>query len=132
MLQDVVKIMRDCGAFYLATCDGDQARVRPFGSVMAYEDKIWFCTGNNKPVYDQLVAYPKVEICALQENGDWLRLCGKAVFSDDMGAKKAMFEADESLPEIYGSPEGKEFVVFYLDCLTAKLYHEEDAPKDML
>ena len=63
---------------------------------------------------------------------EWLRLCGKAVFVDDKAAKEAMFAADPALDAIYGTPENPEYVVFYLDGLTALLYPEEGEPTKLL
>lgn len=30
---EIQKVLKDCGAFFLATTDGDQPRVRPFGAL---------------------------------------------------------------------------------------------------
>ena len=32
-MNDVVKYLQECGTFYLATVEGDQPHVRPFGAV---------------------------------------------------------------------------------------------------
>lgn len=130
-MREIVSFLQDAGAFFLATDDGGQPRVRPFGSVMEFEGKLFFCTENTKAVYRQLAANPKCEICALKGE-EWLRLCGKAVFVDDKAAKEAMFVADSALDAIYGTPENPEYVVFYLDGLTALLYPEEGEPTKLL
>ncbi|WP_238861167.1 pyridoxamine 5'-phosphate oxidase family protein [Clostridium sp. YIM B02569] len=77
--------------------DGDQPRVRPFGAVMKYNDKLYFATNNTKSVFEQLVANPKVEISTTSPKGEWIRLTGKAVFDSSTEVKSAMLESVPSL-----------------------------------
>lgn len=115
MFQRTVDFLRDTQIFYIATVDGDQPRVRPFGVVIDLDGKLYFTTGNKKPVYRQLKVNPKCEISATNSKMEWIRLSGKAVFDSNLEAKKKAFELLPSLADIYGSPEGPELEVFYLE-----------------
>ena len=79
-MEEILKFLENNATFFLATEEGDQPRVRPFGFAMEFEGKLYLCTGNQKLVYAQLQRNPKVEICAMAASGEWLRLSGKAVF----------------------------------------------------
>ena len=61
--------IKDCADFananktaYLATCDGDQPRVRALGMWFADETGFYFHTGTVKSLSDQLQANPRVEV----------------------------------------------------------------------
>ena len=80
-IQDINDFLKKCDTYYLATVDGDQARVRPFGTCKLYEGKLYIQTGKIKPCSKQLAANPKAEICAFKD-GKWLRLAGELVNDD--------------------------------------------------
>ena len=112
-MNEVLEFLTSNPTFYLATIEGDQARVRPFGAVMKYEDKLYFATNNKKPVFKQLVANPKVEISTTSPKGEWIRLSGNAVVDSRSEVKTAMLEAVPSLKRMYKSDDNI-FEVFYL------------------
>jgi len=112
-MNEVLEFLTSNPTFYLATIEGDQARVRPFGAVMKYEDKLYFATNNTKPVFKQLVANPKVEISTTSPKFEWLRLSGNAVVDSRSEVKTAMLEAVPSLKTMYSSDDAI-FEVFYL------------------
>lgn len=113
----VTKFLNDCGAFYLATADGDQPRVRPFGAVSEFEGKLYFCTNNQKDVSRQMKQNPKVEICGFAGK-EWVRLTGRAIADPRREAKAAMLEANPGLNNMYNLDDGI-FEVFYLSDATA-------------
>ena len=112
-MNEVLDFLTSNSTFYLATIDGDQPRVRPFGAVMKYEDKLYFGTNNTKPVSKQLLANPKVEISTTSSKGEWIRLTGNAVIDSRREAKAAMLEAVPTLKNMYSSDDDI-FEVFYL------------------
>ncbi len=124
-MRDVVDALHKAQVFYLATVDGDgKPHVRPFGAVVRYDNRVWFCTGNQKPVYKQIKDNGSVEISAtLMDKGapEILRISGKAVIEDNQGAKDAMFEAMPQLKQMYAE-KMEQFAVFYLDAGAAKIY----------
>jgi uncharacterized pyridoxamine 5'-phosphate oxidase family protein len=117
MMDEVLKFLTDNPTFYLATIEGNEPKVRPFGFIMKHEGKLYFCTGNQKNVYRQLKANPNCEISTANANGEWIRLKGKVVFDDNLAAKKKVFELAPVLSNIYQGAEDPTFEVFYLtDC----------------
>ena len=112
-MKEVLEFLQEAGVFYLATAEGDQPHVRPFGFVMDCEGKLAFCTGNNKPVCKQLAANPKVEITAVDKDNNTLRICGTVKFDTTPETQKKALEVMPSLSNIYSVGDGK-FEIFYL------------------
>ena len=116
-MNDVVKYLQECGTFYLATVEGDQPHVRPFGAVCEFEGKLYIQTGKVKEVSKQIHANPKVEICAFK-NGEWLRVAGELVEDDRREARQSMLDAYPSLQKMYSADDGNT-EVFYFKNATA-------------
>lgn len=120
-MKKVLDYLKTCGAFYLATTDGDQPRVRPFGAVCEFEGKLYITTNNQKKVFAQMKKNPKIEISAMVK-GTWLRLEAEAVQDDRREAKEAMLEDNKaSLSKLYSIDDGI-FEVLYLKNATATIY----------
>jgi len=128
-MNEVSQFIQDCRTFFVATTDGDQPRVRPFGALIEWDGKIYFCTGNQKDFYKQCMNNPKVEICACASDGRWLRVSGKAVFENNIEVKKAFFEANPGVAAIYQSVDSPIFEVFYLRDAKAMFYSFTAAPR---
>lgn len=120
-MNEVIEFFKECGVFFVSTVDGDQPRVRPFSFAMEYEGKLCFGTSNQKPVYAQLIANPKVEISSSSKDGRWLRLSGKAVFCTTKEAKAQALEIMPMLKHMY-SVDDEIFEVFYLENAVANFY----------
>ena len=104
-MNEVYEFLKKCGTYYLATMDGDQPRVRPFGTVDIYDGCITIQTGRKKDVAKQMDANPKIEICAF--DGDtWLRLCGKAAADDSVEAVDHMLNSYPRLRAKYTPGDG--------------------------
>ena len=106
--------LKAAGTFYLATVDGDQPRVRPFGAVALFEDKLYITTGNGKAVFSQLMADPKIEISGMV-GGDWIRLSAVAVRDERREAKTAMLEQNPELRNLYNEDDGVMEVLYLTD-----------------
>ncbi len=119
-MNEVLEFLNDCGTFFIATVEGDQPRVRPFGFAMEHEGKICFATSNQKPVFQQLSANPKVEISA-SKNGQWLRLCGNAVSCTTLESKTKALEIMPNLKNMY-SAEDTIFEIFSLENAVASIF----------
>ena len=111
-MERTVKFLKDAGTYYLATMDGDQPRVRPFGTVHVFENKLYIQTGKVKDVSKQIHANPKVEICAFKD-GEWLRVAGELAEDDRREARQSMLDAYPSLQGMYSADDGNT-EVFYL------------------
>lgn len=116
-MKSVHKFLKDCGVFFLATEEGDQARVRPFGAMCIYNDRLYFVTANIKPVFAQMKKNPKVEICGSM-NGEWVRVTAEAVFDTTKETKAAFLKENPGLEGMYGG-EDSPMEVFYLKNATA-------------
>ena len=113
-MEEVYEFLKKCGAYYLATVDGDQPRVRPFGTYLIFEGKLYIQTGKVKDVSKQMMANPKVEICAF--SGDtWIRIEAKAVEDDRIEAKKAMLDAFPQLQQMYSADDDNTQVLYLKD-----------------
>ena len=112
MMERVVKFLKEAETYYLATVEGDQPRVRPFGTVNVFEGKLYIQTGKRKPVSAQIKSNPKVELCAFKD-GTWLRLAGTLVEDDRVEAKKAMLDAYPNLRAMYDENDGNTQVFFF-------------------
>ena len=116
-MERICNFLKEAGVYYLATVEGDQPRVRPFGTAIIYEGKLYIQTGKVKPVSKQLAANPKAEICAFKD-GTWLRVAGELVNDDSIEAKKSMLDAYENLRGMYDENDGNT-QVFYMQNLVA-------------
>jgi len=116
-MQKVYEFLKECKTYYLATVEGDQPRVRPFGTADLFEGKIYIQTGKKKPCFKQMIESPKVEICAFGA-GKWLRIAATVVNDDRVEAKAHMLDAHPSLKGMY-SAEDDNTAVLYLKDATA-------------
>ena len=111
-MERVCKFLKDAGVYYLATVEGDQPRVRPFGTAHIFEGRLYIQTGKVKPTSRQLLANPKAEISAFH-NGTWIRLAGQLVEDDRTEARKAMLDAYPNLRQMYHEDDGNTQVLYF-------------------
>jgi uncharacterized pyridoxamine 5'-phosphate oxidase family protein len=126
-MEEVYEFLKKCGTFYIATVDGDRPRVRPFGVVNIFEDKLYIQTGKVKNVSKQIEANPNVEICSFLD-GKWLRLEGKVIRDDRIEAKKSMLDANPMLKKMY-SAEDDNTEVLYFENAKATFYSFTSDPR---
>ena len=110
-MQKVCDFLKAAGAYYLATVEGDQPRVRPFGTAHIFEDKLYIQTGKSKAVSKQLAANPKAELCAFKD-GEWLRVSCELVEDDRVEARKSMLDAYPQLRGMYDENDGNTQVLY--------------------
>ena len=106
-MNEVVKYLKTCGTFYLATDEDGQPHVRPFGAVALYQNHVYLVTSNQKKVYRQLQANNRVELCGMHPDGTWMRIRGKVLWDDSKEAKIAMLEQNPDLKRLYQADDGK-------------------------
>jgi uncharacterized pyridoxamine 5'-phosphate oxidase family protein len=115
----VVKFLKDSKVFYIATIDGKQPRVRPFGAVLNIDGKVSICTGSAKNVYKQIKKNPKVEISAMTPDSKWIRLSGTLADITNEANRQKFFEASPGLKNIYSGDKEKEFTILSFKSATA-------------
>jgi len=126
-MKEVYEFLKKCGTYYLATIDGDQPRVRPFGTVDLFENRLYIQTGQVKKVSQQIKANPKIEICGMTE-GKWIRVEAIAVEDDQAEARRHILDAYPSLQKIYQA-DGGNTEVLYLKDATATISSFTEASK---
>ncbi len=126
-MKEVYDFLKKVGTYYLATVDGDQPRVRPFGTINIFEDKLYIQTGKAKDVSKQIQKNPKVEISAF-DGQVWLRLSGTLVRDDRVEPKKDMLEHFPDLKAMY-DPEDENTEVLYFKDATATFCSFTEAPR---
>ena len=105
-MNNIVEELRKTGIFYVATIDGNQARVRPFSSVTEFEGNLYLCTNNQKEVYKQIMLNPQIEICGMGKGGTWIRITGTAIRDDRDVVRKAMLEDPTGPSNLYTVGDG--------------------------
>ena len=110
-MKRVLDFLKKAETYYLATVEGDQPRVRPFGTIHEFEGKLYVQTGKIKPVSRQIATNPKVEICAFCE-GAWVRIACELVEDDRLEAKKSMLDAYPYLRGMYAEDDGNTQVLY--------------------
>ena len=111
-MERVCQFLKDAGVYYLATVEGDQPRVRPFGTAHIFDGKLYIQTGKVKPCSKQILANPKVEICAFHQ-GTWIRIAGTLKEDDRIEAKKSMLDAYPNLRGMYNENDDNTQVLYF-------------------
>ena len=126
-MQEIYDFLKKCGTYFLATTEGDQPRVRPFGTYLIFEGKLYIQTGKVKGVSKQMKKNPKIEICAF--SGDtWVRIAATAIEDDRLAPKQAMLDAYPQLQAMYKADDPNTQVL-YLKNATATFASFGGAPK---
>ncbi|MDR1558126.1 MAG: pyridoxamine 5'-phosphate oxidase family protein [Clostridiales bacterium] len=126
-MQAVNDFLKSAGTYYIATMDGDQPRVRPFGTVHIFEGKLYIQTGKKKDVAKQIAVNPKVEISGCDGN-KWIRVAAELVEDGRAEAQESMLDAYPNLRGMYAVNDGNT-AVYYLKNATATIYSFDGEPK---
>ena len=111
-MKEVYEFLKECGVFFIATEDGDQPRVRPFGALNIFEDKLYIQTGKIKNVSKQMKNNPKIEISSFL-NGKWIRLEAEVVEDNRREAKVSMLDANPELKGMYSADDDNTEVLYF-------------------
>ena len=131
-MKEVYEFLKECQTYYLATVEGNEPKVRPFGTINIFEDKLYIQTGKSKNVSKQIQNNNNVEICGFN-NGMWIRVSGKLIRDDRVEAKKAMLDAYPNLRGMYNeNDENTEVLYFDNNSLKATLYSFTNEPKELV
>ena len=126
-MKEVQEFLKDCGVYYLATMDGDQPRVRPFGTAEIFEDHLYIQTGKSKDVFKQIEKNNNVELCAFKD-GIWIRVTGKLIPDARVEAKKDMLDKNPTLRGMYDENDDNT-IVLYFESGHAVISSFTEAPK---
>ena len=129
-MKEVYEFLKTCGTYYLATVDGDRPRVRPFGTIDLFEEKLYLQTGKVKAVAQQMKTNPKVEISAAAPDGKWIRISAEVVLDDNIEAQKHMLDAYPALKAMYAAGDGNT-EVYCLKNATAQICSFTEAPHEI-
>lgn len=125
-MKRVYDFLKKAEVYYLATTEDDQPRVRPFGTVIEFEGKLYIQTGRIKPVSKQLAINPKAEICAFCD-GTWVRIACELIEDDSYDARKAMLDSYPNLRGMYDENDGNTLVLYMKDAVaTISGFGKED------
>lgn len=120
-MNKAVEFLNSCGTFYVATQDGNQPRVRPFGAIAEINGRVYITTNNTKNVFKQIQANPRIEICGCAPDGNWIRISAEAVIDPNREVKAKMLKLYPVLESMYSLDDGI-FEVMYLKNAIATLY----------
>ncbi|MBR1638369.1 MAG: pyridoxamine 5'-phosphate oxidase family protein [Treponema sp.] len=126
-MNEIYEFIKKCGTYYLATVEDGQPRVRPFGTIHIFEDRLYIQTGKKKEVSKQIQKNPRVELCCMN-GGEWLRLAGELVRDDRREAKVSMLEAYPDLKAMYSADDDNTEVLYFKNA-TATISSFTAAPK---
>jgi len=126
-MEEVFNFLNECGIYYIATIDGDKPRVRPFGTINIFEDKLYIQTGKVKCVSKQIAENPKVEICAMKGGDKWIRVQAVLVEDDRIEAKESMLDKYPQLKSMYFANDNNT-QVFYLKDVVATISSFTELP----
>lgn len=126
-MKEVYDFLKKCETYYLATMDGNQPRVRPFGTIDLFENRLYIQTGKAKNVAKQIKTNPKIEICGMFDN-KWIRVEATAVEDDRVEARQHMLDAYPSLKKMYSADDGNTEVLYLKDA-TATISSFTEPPK---
>lgn len=125
-MQRIYDFIKEAETYFIATVDGDQPRVRPFGTIDIYNGKLGIQTGKKKEFFKQVMANPKAELCAFK-GGEWIRVCGELYADDSIEAAEHMLSSYPSLRSLYTPGDGN-CVVLYFKSGTATISSFTAAP----
>jgi uncharacterized pyridoxamine 5'-phosphate oxidase family protein len=131
VMQEVYDFLKKCGHYWIATAEGEQPRLRPFGTYMIYGEKLYIQTGKVKDVSKQMAANPKIEIGAFDaESGTWIRIAATAVNDESIEVKAALLEAYPMLKDRYAADDANMQVLYLRDAI-ATFFSFEGEPRSV-
>lgn len=119
--------LKSAKLFYIATIDGDSPRVRPFSSITSYEGHTYICSGRRKEFFKQVSENPNIEICAMKDNGEWIRVSATLKIDNRVEPQEAMLNDPTGPSQLY-TPNDGNFVVFQLTNIKALKFNFYAAP----
>lgn len=129
-MNEVYEFLKNCGVYYLATVEGEQPRVRPFGTIDLFEGRLYIQTGKTKAVAQQMKDNSKVEISAMAQDGRWIRVAAEVVLDENIAAQEHMLDAYPNLKAMYTAGDGNT-EVYYLKNGVAQICSFTEQPRQI-
>lgn len=130
-MEEVIAFLRACPAYYIATVEGDQPRVRPFSSLAPFEGKLYIESNYFKPFADQVKKNPKVEICAFDNQSRWVRIVCELVDDRRVEAKKALLDYMPEIRDLGYDEHDENMSVYWMKEAVATFYSYTDEPREV-
>ena len=115
-MQEVYEFLKKCESYYIATIDLDKPRLRPFGTVNIFDNKLYIQTGKSKNVSKQMMKNPNIAICAMSGD-EWIRIEATVVEDDRVEAKQSMLDAYPNLKSMYSATDDNTQVLYLKDAV---------------
>ena len=125
-MKETYEFLKKCGVFYIATIDGDKPRVRPFGAINIFNDKLYLQTGKIKDVSKQIHLNNNVEVSGFSD-GKWIRIEGKLISDDNIDAKVSMLDNNPELKSMYKADDDNTEVLYFTNA-KATIYSFTEEP----
>ena len=119
-INKVYSFLEEAKVFYLATDEGGQPRVRPYGAMLMFENKIYIMAFHKTNATKQIAVNPKAELCAFK--GKTLRISCTLIEDNRQAVKDAMTEKMPALKPVIGE-KGENAVMYYLKDATATFFN---------
>lgn len=127
---DYAAVLKENPNGVLATQDGNKVKTRVFQYLFTDGNKVYFCTSNQKPVYNQIKANPYVSFCTYPADfAPVVSVNGIAVFVDDISLKARALDENPGIKGLYKTPDNPVFEIFYIDVEEVETFSYSDGPK---
>ena len=127
-LSEFVHILREHPDGVLANRNGERLRTQIITFSFVEGNRVFFCTTSNKPIYEQLLAFPEVSYCTFPEDFEpVLSLNGKVVFIEDRALKERALESNYYAKRNFKDVDNPLLRVFCIDVELIETYSREGA-----
>lgn len=130
-MEEILQFLQETKVFYFATVEGYLPRVRPFGFAMLYNDRLYFAIGKHRNAYKQILDNTNIEVSAMNQQGQWIRIRGTVDFDNSPEVKEKAFEQMPQLKEMYSPESGKKLAMVYMDRISAYIYSEDGESREV-
>jgi uncharacterized pyridoxamine 5'-phosphate oxidase family protein len=127
---DYAAVLKENPNGVLATQDGSKVKTRVFQYLFTDGNQVYFCTSNEKPVYDQIKASPYVSFCTYPANfTPVVSVNGKVVFVNDISLKTRALDENPGIKGLYRTPDNPVFELFYIDVEEVETFSFTEGPR---
>lgn len=125
---EVRKYFKDLQFIYLATCEGDQPRVRPV-TLVCLDERFWIFTGTDNAKTQQIQKNPKIEFCLSLEKKErrgYVRAAGLAKIIQDKDIKLSISKRCDFFSRYWESPDDPNYTLIELQLVEIEYWRPDD------